>query len=126
MDTILATEGLEEFATCYIDDILIFSDIAEETSISSLPGLNSFIQEQLDDVPFQIHFWCANHGSLGIPGQQGWDYPHGSKDRSHKGHEVTHRSATPRVTAWIPELLSAIRGQLLGQSSPSHRKCARI
>jgi hypothetical protein len=30
MDTILATEGLEEFATCYIDDILIFSDTAEE------------------------------------------------------------------------------------------------
>jgi hypothetical protein len=30
MDTILAIEGLEEFATCYIDDILIFSDTAEE------------------------------------------------------------------------------------------------
>jgi hypothetical protein len=30
MDTILATEGLEKFATCYVDDILIFSDTADE------------------------------------------------------------------------------------------------
>jgi hypothetical protein len=75
MDTILATEGLEEFATCYIDDILIFSDIAEETSISSLPGLNSFIQEQLDGAPFQIHFGCVSHEIPGIPCQRGWDKP---------------------------------------------------
>ena len=30
MDTILATEGLEAFATCYVDDILVFSDTADE------------------------------------------------------------------------------------------------
>jgi hypothetical protein len=30
MDTILATEGLEEFATCYEDDILAFSHTADE------------------------------------------------------------------------------------------------
>jgi hypothetical protein len=30
MDTILATEGLEEFATCYVDNILVFSDTADE------------------------------------------------------------------------------------------------
>jgi hypothetical protein len=30
MNTILATEGLEEFATCYIDNILVFSDTADE------------------------------------------------------------------------------------------------
>jgi hypothetical protein len=30
MDTIVATEGLEAFATCYVDDILVFLDTADE------------------------------------------------------------------------------------------------
>ena len=30
MDTILATEGLEAFATCYVDDIPVFSDTADK------------------------------------------------------------------------------------------------
>jgi hypothetical protein len=30
MDTILAMEGLQEFATCYVDDILIYSDTTDE------------------------------------------------------------------------------------------------
>jgi hypothetical protein len=30
MDTILATEGLEAFATCYVDDIFVFLDTTDE------------------------------------------------------------------------------------------------
>jgi hypothetical protein len=30
LDTILDTDGLEELATCYVDDILVFSDTADE------------------------------------------------------------------------------------------------
>jgi hypothetical protein len=57
MDTILATEGLEAFVTCYVHDILVFSDTAD--GIEPVP---------LVSIPNQIRFFVEIQISLLVVG----------------------------------------------------------
>jgi hypothetical protein len=104
MDTILATEGLEEFATCYDDDIRILR-YSRRTPKSRVHSFTSTRQEPLVGAPRQIILWCTSHRVLEIHGERCRDHPHGGKNSRHKRPQVTYISASSTVTAWVSELL---------------------
>ena len=69
MDTILAMAGLQEFATCYVDDIVIYSDTADEhiihvclvlvalfkNNLKAHPNKSIFVAPVMEFLGFQVN-----------------------------------------------------------------------